>query len=324
MKKNSFILVLSFFVTLLFSSCGADPNAKGDAEKILGESKYKSICSEYSTVSEYNNGLCKVQKDGLYGYIDSKGELVIPCEYNDANDFCNGFAIVGMGKRSELFPGLESGEYTYISKNNEKLFELGKYQQLYDFSEGMARVGVVEKSEDEWLPGEVKYGYINTNGEEVVCCKYSGAKDFIQGLAAVEEDGKWGFIGTDGQVVISTSFYEVYSFGDGIALVNRKDDYKDDNDWVGIDKSNNVLFSLADGLVPRGGYCDGLAKVGKKDKNAECEKMYGYVDKEGKIAIQVKFEDADDFKDGIARVKNCGGSRHYFINTTGEKVEKDD
>lgn len=50
----------------------------------------------YKDVSPYSNGLAIVQcrSNDLYGYIDIKGKLVIPCVYNDANYFLAGSALV--------------------------------------------------------------------------------------------------------------------------------------------------------------------------------------------------------------------------------------
>jgi hypothetical protein len=356
MKKSVYVFIVSLLCVVFACSCNsADPDAKGDAKKVLGESTYNSVRAEYGLVYDFYNGLCKVEKDGLVGFIDSKGKLVIPCtfknaghfsdgmariyedpynpkygyinkegevvipyEYDMAEDFCEGFAVVGIG-------GISDMKYTFISKNNEKLFDMGKYSSIQDFSEGMARVSISEESTDSWFP-VLKYGFINTKGEIVIPCEYSDAESFSQGLAAVEltegDHPVWGYIDIEGKSVIQPVFYKASPFSEDIAFVNRKEKRKDD-DWVAIDKSGNVLFSFPNGVEPKGVYHDGLAKVLERDKSAKCEKMYGYMDKEGKIAIPLKFEDADDFENGIAHVKDCGGMSHYDINTAGEKVEEE-
>ena len=336
-------------------SCNStDPNAKGDAKKVLDESTYNSVRAEYESVYDFYNGLCKVEKDGLFGFIDSKGKLIIPCsfknaghfsdgmaliyedpfnpkygyinkegevvipyEYDFAEDFCEGFAVVGIG-------GISDMKYTYISKNNEKLFEMGTYSSVRDFSEGMARVSIPDEATDSWFPVQ-KYGFINTKGELVIPCMYSDAENFSQGFAAVElterDKSQWGYIDAEGKTVIQPIYYKAHSFSEDIAFVNRKERGKDD-DWVAIDKSGQVQFSFPHGVEPKGEFHDGLAKVLERNKSAKCEKMFGYIDKEGKIAIPLMFEDADDFENGIANVKDCGGRGHYDINTAGEEVKE--
>ena len=47
-----------------------------------------------------------------------------------------------------------------------------------------------------------KYGFINTKGEQVIECKFDGALDFSEGLAAVEKGGKWGHVNTKGNFIV--------------------------------------------------------------------------------------------------------------------------
>ena len=47
-----------------------------------------------------------------------------------------------------------------------------------------------------------KFGYINKTGNFSIEPKYKVAKNFSEGLAAVEIDGKWGFINTKGEIII--------------------------------------------------------------------------------------------------------------------------
>ena len=64
-----------------------------------------------------------------------------------------------------------------------------KYDYVWDFSEGLARVELKDKC-----------GYINVSGQEVIQLKYDKVKPFKEGLAHVELNGKWGYIdkkGTD-------------------------------------------------------------------------------------------------------------------------------
>ena len=44
-----------------------------------------------------------------------------------------------------------------------------------------------------------KWGFVNENGEEVGPCEYDEVGDFSEGFAAVELDGKWGKVNTRGE-----------------------------------------------------------------------------------------------------------------------------
>ena len=47
----------------------------------------------------FSEGLCAVRRDGLYGYIDKKGKLVIPYKFQQAGLFLNGLAKVSINHK---------------------------------------------------------------------------------------------------------------------------------------------------------------------------------------------------------------------------------
>ncbi len=60
----------------------------------------------YEYVSWFKEGFASVKKNGLYGFINKQGSLVIPCIYESSNDFNNGIAYVK-----------KNGKYIYIDKS---------------------------------------------------------------------------------------------------------------------------------------------------------------------------------------------------------------
>lgn len=49
---------------------------------------------QYDELYPFSEGLAAVKKDGKFGYINTKGELVIPCQFGYASDFIEGTAVV--------------------------------------------------------------------------------------------------------------------------------------------------------------------------------------------------------------------------------------
>ena len=43
---------------------------------------------------DFKEGLAAVKKDGKWGYINTKGEQIVECKFDDACDFSEGFAWV--------------------------------------------------------------------------------------------------------------------------------------------------------------------------------------------------------------------------------------
>ena len=232
-------------------------------------------------------------KDNLYGYIDRTGKEIIPCQYLQAKDFSNGFAIVldqeckvciidkeGNKKAilKEAYNLIDFHSYSndlalcrfeinflscfnYMNKKQEFQITLdNKYQQAYDFVNGFAIV--VDKN---------GYGFIDKTGKEVIPCQYERAQNFSGKLAPVlkEVNGKWGYIDKNNQVKIPFQYDEAYPFRDGLALV---------------------------------------------EKNG----LYGYITQNGLEKIPCIYKSAREFKEGLALVKDETGK--YFINTHGSKV----
>jgi len=134
---------------------------------------------EFDGVGSFNEGFARVQKDGKFGYINTKGEQIVECKFDNGGDFNEGFAVV-----------LKDGKCGYINTKGEQIVEC-KFNYACNLSEGFAAVAK-----------DGKLGYINTKGEQIVECKFDDAYDFNEGFARVQKDGKWGYINTKGRPVI--------------------------------------------------------------------------------------------------------------------------
>ena len=137
------------------------------------------MAKEFDYVDGFNEGFARVQKDGKWGYINTKGEQIVECKFYNAHNFNEGFAHVQ-----------KDGKCGYINTKGEQIIEC-KFDYAGDFKEGFAPV---------FKDG--KYGYINTKGEQIIECKFDDVRDFYEGFAPVQKDDRWGYINTKGCPVI--------------------------------------------------------------------------------------------------------------------------
>ncbi len=84
--------------------------------------------SDYLCSFSFSDGLCRVSKDGLYGYMDIDGNLVIPFEWEYAEDFSEGLAVVG-----------KDGKEWYVNTKGEAAFQY-RYSGADSFDNGYATV----------------------------------------------------------------------------------------------------------------------------------------------------------------------------------------
>jgi len=266
-----------------------------------------------------------------WGYIDKEGKILINPQFNYANLFINGIALVKSA----------DDKYGYIGEDGKyKINAVYKYATF--FSEGLACV-VPENGKPQFIDEKGKIKFTVSTGE------YCGV--FSEGLAAVKVGDKWGFLDKNGKMKINPQFSSVYPFSNGLAAVYN---YNKDN---GVHSSSLIEQLKSDSVIKGGfinskgeivinyqfsrsfGFFDGLALVydGKQygyiDKSGKYiinpqfilasnfkndfaiiyqGKMYGYIDKEGKIIINPQFKQAGYFSDDVAVVVSSDGKYGYI------------
>ena len=129
-----------------------------------------------------------------------------------------------------------------------------------------------------YYDGYVGYGYVDKSSHTIIIpCKYESAKDFSEGVAAVQPRySRWGFIDTTGQVVIPFNFRRAGSFSEGLAAVKVK------GKWGFIDKAGKevVPFNYKDVGNFTGGYA--LVRYGN---------LWGAIDKNGTVIVPFNYDD---------------------------------
>lgn len=150
--------------------------------------------------------------------------------------------FIGKGKEIPLISNIIGNNVDTVELTPDFIKKIEKYDQLGEFSDGMAAVH-----------RNGKWGYINTKGDEIVPCKYNDdidarlyVRSFSDGMAAVLcDNGKYGFVNKKGDLVISPNYEAAGDFSEGLACVTSKG--KENVDF--IDKEGKVIPELS------GKYC---------------------------------------------------------------------
>ena len=217
----------------------------------LGELVIPCVFDNPACLLRFSENLACVKSNDKWGFINHSGEIVIPCIYEDASDFSEGLAKVKL-----------NGRLGYINAFGEVVIPC-IYDEVMSFADGLAGA----KCNDKW-------GFINLSGEVVIPCIYDEVMSFADGLAAVKYNGKWGFININklDKPVISCIYDEASTFSEGLARV------KLDGKYGFIDKYGNyvvpciydyVYYNVDNGLV--------LVKEGD---------VYKVINNSGKVIIQ--------------------------------------
>ncbi|HXH19707.1 MAG TPA: WG repeat-containing protein [Chitinophagales bacterium] len=199
------------------------------------------------------------------------------------------------------------------SSSEREQDNLTQYVWVYPFSEGLALVNIGGTSYDFYADGGA-WGYIDKSGKVIITCKYDFAKDFREGLAAVQLNGKWGFIDKTGKEVIPFQYEDANSFSEGFAAV------KSGGTWRYIDKTGKEKITGVgySGIFHADNFSEGLAWVSPDEKiNNELQTVC--IDKNGKTIIWPKYKNAGRFSDGLAFVE-LDYQKSGFIDKTGKEV----
>lgn len=182
-----------------------------------------SLVNSNETLPTPNLKLLLFEENGLFGYKNTKGKVILSPRYEMANDFVNGMAEV-----------VDDQGWAYINGNGDVIARPFIYDNGPDyFREGLARF--VE---------EDKMGFINEKGIKIIAASFDFAKPFDDGISLVCVDckpksitresgenwiatgGKWGVINKNGDWVLPCQYAEVKNFGKGVV------GYKEAGKWV--------------------------------------------------------------------------------------------
>ena len=253
----------------------------------------------YDDAWPFSEGLAAVNLNGKYGFIDKKGNLVIQPTYDDARAFSEGLAAVRFGEK-----------WGYIDTKGN-LATQPIYDDVKPFSEGLAQV---QLNDSKWV-------YIDTKGNIVFQPKYDWTEPFSEGLASVEvpplSDMKWGYIDMKGNLVIQPKYYFTNDFSEGLAAVGVGESIHDVK-WGFIDKKGNYIIQPIYDDADH--FSEGLAAVGVGESIYDVK--WGYIDKKGNLIIQPIYDGAFPFSEGLAAVGfgELPNRKWGFIDTKGNLV----
>lgn len=275
------MLKFSIKLAALFAACSmAFTDAAAQSAAVM-----RKLHAKYDRVTPFAEGLAAVTRNGISGYVDTEGNLVVPLIYNQAVVFRNGRAVVGKGKSGVR-------KFALIDRSGRELTPF-TWDHLGNVNDGVAVAWNREGAGRN-------YALVDTLGN-VISIEYALCRDFSNGLAVagvgelrVESvvqpgmtrvpdkftfTGKYGYITSDGKWAIPAQFDEARSFND-----------------------------------------DGLAPVGMQSKYYV---KWGFIDREGKVVIPCNFYSVSDFSRDLALVSKvvAGGRLAYgYIDRTGEEV----
>ncbi len=306
---------LSYFYKNLAAACNYDEcgyiNTKGDT----------IIPFHYTTASHYpNSDLLVVSKEGKYGAINFKNEVVVPFKFDFLEFFSDGMAkfidgktnlagfintsgketIPAQFKYAEMFrTGIcqvknQENEDILIDKNGKVV----EAKREYNIGEGF--IWIVDSLNNHWIV-DSSNNRKTTFPED---CILLDNNVFSEGLLALEKKREVGFINKEIQFVIPPSYSQGLSFSEGLAAVQKN------SKWGFINNKNEIIIPFD--FEQAFSFENGLAAVKINDK-------IGFINNKGTVIIPIIYEEVSSFKQGLAMVSK-NKTNYYFINKQGKCI----
>jgi hypothetical protein len=250
-----------------------------------------------NTESNYDRGYTKISKrenDEYYeGIIDANGKQVVPlCTRLLVADIAGNVALIQFETKF-LFVPLDGSVYS-----KDDLASVNGFQYAEPYQCGLAMVSV----------DDVRF-YINSNFEKAFDSNFEFAESFHQNRALVMSDKKYRIIDTDGKTVADLNFDQVMLQSEWCWQVINKLDGKYKHGFV--DLNGRLITEL---VYDKVGYYDPEVKR----IWVRCGDRYGFLDEHAKVVIPLKYEYAEIFSRGKAKVILDG--RTFFIDPDGNEA----
>lgn len=320
--NNGKLLTGYDYDTIRYVNAGLACVVKGKKNGLVNNSGQIVLPVNYYLISNIGEGMCAVcegnaevfKRNGIptrlivckWGFADSTGRMVIQPEFDNYEDFLNGYAPVTQGKKLGLID------------STGKVLVQPKYDKITPFQGKIAFV----KLNGGW-------GVIDSRGNELIAPKF--AEDYRlalpntppqlkaeyypklnHGYAVVFEGRKWGLVDSLGKIVVDGKYDKVYVNSDPksniIALVSYKKKWGAINAY-GEEVIKPQYYSMLE-------FSEGLSRVATGIK-------YGYVDEKGVDVIEQTFQKAGVFKNGwapVAVLTRRGHLKFFLIDSSGNPM----
>jgi hypothetical protein len=160
----------------------------------IGRDGNVAITGAYSSVAPFTENIAAVENNKKWGFIDKRGQTVVPFIYDQAGFFKHGLAYV---KKDEKYGFVNSAGKLVVSPKYDYLpligFPFGCFPVAMETARGKKLWGLIDSTGKEITP--IKYDEIETQGMDE---KY--------GLIKVKTGDKQGFVNTSGREVVPPKF----------------------------------------------------------------------------------------------------------------------
>ena len=269
-EYDEYIVVPNSAEAIFICTTNVDYDKGTYSTKVLNE-KNEELYTEYDLVEAIENydssnnlwyakDILKVSKDGKWGIIDTKGNIIVDCTYDDIT------ALKGV--ENSLLTEVD-GKYGIVDYVGSVIIE-NKYKSIEPLADKYEKGYIVENSEG-------KYGVITYTKNAVLQEKYDAIKNIYgNGKYYIAKEGdKWEIIDENGEKYLSGEYSDILDVNGENAIVSTKDKFG----VVSIADNKKIIDINYDSIV----YSSGDKYIVSTDSK------YGVIDSNGNVLIKPSY-----------------------------------
>lgn len=281
----------------------------------------------YQDIKPSSENLFAAKRKNYWGYLNSRGEEVIPCQYLSASpfrqgrasvDFIDGQGIIDNHGQWTIKPFKYKGASLNLQRIHDDLYIFSTKAHRYE----AARYGLVDSEGNEiylspyplidnghtvWEKNDQgKYGIIAYDGKRVLETKYDTISALQEGtIYSFQKDGHYGIMNKSGKVLVdlNNNFQELYAMS---------------NYYLGVKIEEKFGFVDTLGRLRIANRYDSISHFKSNMAAIKLLGRWGYIDRSEHLVVQPHFEKAYPFLDGLAIVRKDG--KYGMVNKKGETI----
>ncbi|WPP49014.1 WG repeat-containing protein [Catalinimonas niigatensis] len=294
---------------------------------LFNESGQQLTSYVYQDIKPSSEGFFAAKRKNYWGYLNTKGEEVIPCQYLSASpfrqsrasvDFIDGQGIIDTFGQWTIKPFKYRGASLNLERIHDDLYVFSTKAHRYE----AAKYGLVNNEGEEiyvsshqlinnghtvWERNDQgKYGLINYAGARILETKYDTISALQEGTVyTFQKEGNYGIMSKQGKILVdlSNNFQELYTMS---------------NHYLGVKIEEKFGFVDTLGRLRIANRYDSISHFKSNMAAIKLLNRWGYIDRSEHLVVQPHFEKAYPFIDGLAIVRKEG--KYGMVNKKGETI----
>ncbi|MFB3169432.1 WG repeat-containing protein [Neobacillus sp. 179-C4.2 HS] len=260
-NTDGYFIVKPKYETIIPFSEGRATAIDHEGFKVLDESGKEITSKAYSFIGDFQEGRAAAantneQGNYLYGYLNRRGNEVIPLSFESASDFEHGKALVK----------IKEGSYSLIDLTGKVLHSYS-FPFVDDYGEGML---AFRKSNDG------KWGYMDESGKVLIEPQFIGTQPFVEHRAIVNvENNHYGLIDRQGKYIIKPQYSSLLNLGENRYALGKAQD--PERPYL----FQKYAIADADGHIYTGFIYNGVSEYKDGVASAYNDEMTFFIDKRG-------------------------------------------